>query len=82
LAVLAHSADHTTRAEDRTIYTQHLAAAARMYLAIHSEDTALFKEIVATEERAYGRGFLSGEEGAKCEAAFAALAKTLGPRAA
>ena len=53
-----------------------------MYLAIHSGDLALFKEIVATEEHAHGWGFLSGEEGSKCEAAFAALVSTVGPRAA
>jgi len=53
-----------------------------MYLAIHSGDLALFKEIVESEQHGYGWGYLSGEEGSKCEAAFAALVSTVGPRAA
>jgi hypothetical protein len=76
VSVLAASADATVRAEDRAAYTRHLAAAARMFAALHAGDSTTFGELVESERRAYGWGHLSGSAGAKAEAAFAAFAAT------
>ena len=75
VSVLAASAEQTTRAEDRTAYTAHLAEAARMFAALHAGDEETFRERIAAERRAYGWGFLSGEVGVAAEAAFDALAR-------
>jgi hypothetical protein len=75
IAALAKSADETTRAEDRSAYAQHLAAAARMFLAAHTGQTAELAVLVATERTAYGRSYLSGPAGDAAEQAFAQFAK-------
>jgi hypothetical protein len=77
VASLAKSADETTRAEDRTAYTRHLAEAARMFAAFHADDLAALRERIAAERRSFGWGFLSGEPGAATEAAFDALARAV-----
>ena len=73
VSVLAASADATVRAEDRAAYARHLAAAARMFAALHAGDSATFSELVETERRAFGWGYLSGSAGAAADAAFAAF---------
>jgi hypothetical protein len=75
VSVLVASAEHTNRAEDRTAYTRHLAAAARMFAALHTGDEQALRAHVAAERRTYGWDFLSGDAGAAAEAAFAALAQ-------
>ena len=75
VAVLSHSAHETHRAEDRAIYTQHLATAARFFLAVHSGRIDELKSLVASERRAYGWGYLSYAEGSAAEKAFDDFAK-------
>lgn len=75
VSVLEVSAEQTTRAEDRSVYTRHLAEAARMFAALHAGDEQGLRERIKAERRNYGWGFLSGEPGAAAEAAFDALAR-------
>ena len=75
VSVLAASAERTTRAEDRTAYTRHLAEAARMFAALHAGDEQALRERIEAERRAYGWSYLSGDAGGDAERAFAALAR-------
>ena len=68
--VLSHSSHVTTRAEDRTIYASHLAAAAEIFLCLHSGRLSDAKAIVGDQRRAFGWGYLSGEAGAASTTAF------------
>jgi hypothetical protein len=68
--VLSHSSHTTTRAEDRSTYTGHLAAAAEIFTCLHSGRLADAKAIVSEQRRAYGWGYLSGGEGAAATTAF------------
>jgi hypothetical protein len=76
-SVLSKSAEETTRAEDRSVYTQHLAAAAKMFIAAHLGRAADLKALVASERRSYGWGYLSGEPGSAAERAFDAFASAI-----
>jgi hypothetical protein len=67
---LAHSRDECTRSEDRLAYTKHLAAAAEMSAAAHSDDLPKLLALVASEGHGFGWSYLSGEAGAKAERAF------------
>ena len=70
------SAARTTQANDRPSYTQHLAAAARMFASLHSNaPLATLKSLVADEREAYGRFFLTSDAGKAAEAAFDEFAK-------
>ena len=54
-----------------------------MFLAVHNGELALLRDLVAGEQRAFGWGFLSGDEGAASKAAFAPFANAVeAPRAA
>jgi len=75
--VLSKSADATTRAEDRSIYTQHLAAVARMFAAAQDGRREELETLIASERHAFGWGYLSGAEGAAAERAFDEFAKTI-----
>jgi hypothetical protein len=71
LAVLATSADRTNYAEDRILYQQHLAVAAKMLAAIYSDQSlAALRTLVAEERRAFGLSYLSGEPGKLAENSF------------
>ena len=76
-ATLLKCADETTRAEDRNVYMQHLAANARMFVAAYQGQHASLMEMVASERRAFGWGYLSGTEGSAAERAFDQFAKTI-----
>ena len=78
VSVLAASAEHTTRAEDRAVYTGHLAEAARMFAALHAGDEQALRTLLERERRAFGWGYLSGDTGAAAEAAFATFASLVG----
>jgi hypothetical protein len=70
-AVLARSLDATTYANDRTVYRNHLASAARWLGMIH--DRASLSELleaVRAEQRQFGWGYLSGEPGKAACGAF------------
>ncbi len=76
IEVLSTSRSRTTTANDRHVYTEHLAAAALMFASFHTASPiATLKKHVADERRAYGWGFLSGEEGSAAEKAFDEFAK-------
>jgi hypothetical protein len=75
--VLSRSAQESNRAEDRHTYTQHLAAAARFFMAAHAGRTEELRALVASERRAYGWGYLSYAEGAAAEKAFDDFAKVV-----
>jgi hypothetical protein len=77
IAVLAASADRTTRAEDRSAYTRHLSEAARMFADLHGRQLDRLRERVAAERHAYGWSYLSGDAGEAAEAAFDALARRI-----
>jgi hypothetical protein len=70
IEVLSRSAQATTRAEDRSTYTGHLAAAAKIFACLHSGRLSEAKEIVSEQRRSYGWGFLSGDEGSAASTAF------------
>jgi hypothetical protein len=74
IAVLSASSDCTHQAEDRGRYRDHLANAAKLFHLLYRGDMIAFKELISVEQRSYGWGFLSGDEGAAAEAAFAAFA--------
>ncbi len=75
IQVLSDSADQTHRAEDRPVYERHLAAAARMFVALRRDPTLQeLKAIVAHERHGYGWFYLSDEAGAQAEAAFTRFA--------
>jgi len=75
--VLAKSADETTRAEDRTVYTQRLAAVARMFVAAYHGQRTELENMIASERRAFGWGYLSGVEGTAAEQVFDEFAKII-----
>jgi len=68
--VLSRASHATTRAEDRTTYASHLAAAAEIFSCLHSGRLSDAKAIVGDQRRAYGWGYLSGDEGATATTAF------------
>ena len=68
--VLSRSSHGTTRAEDRNTYASHLAAAAEIFLCLHSGRLSDAKAIVGDQRRAYGWGYLSGNEGSAATTAF------------
>lgn len=70
VAVLSRSAQQSHRAEDRPVYTRHLAVAAQFFLAVHGGRIEELRSLVASERHAYGWGYLSNEEGAAAEKAF------------
>jgi hypothetical protein len=71
IGALAESAARTKRAEDRVVYMQHLAAAALMFLLLQNEmERVALEEWVSDEKRAYGWGYLAGNEGEEAESAF------------
>jgi hypothetical protein len=73
--VVSGSMDRTRRAEDRSAYVRHLAAAALIFQSLQQSDFAKAVEQVADEARAFGWSFLDGEEGRATEAAFARFAE-------
>ncbi len=76
IAILETSAQKTHRAEDRSKYQQHLSSAALMYAALEKHhSTEKLKELVASERRSFGWGYLEGPEGKATEAAFNVFAK-------
>lgn len=73
-AVLARSLDATTRTNDRTIYRDHLAAAARWLGMLHDGATrAMLRDALAAEQRRFGWEHLSGESGEAATQAFERL---------
>jgi len=70
VSALSKSEGTTSRSEDRVTYQRHLASAAVMFAAIHQGDVLRLKEIVDGETRAFGWGYLSGDEGSAAEAAW------------
>ncbi|MFQ6021872.1 MAG: hypothetical protein ACE5NW_04055 [Acidiferrobacterales bacterium] len=76
ISSLGASAAKTQRAEDRSRYQQHLAAAALMYAALEKHRSIeKLRELVASERRSYGWDYLDGSEGKAAEVAFNAFAK-------
>lgn len=69
--VLNGSAESTSRAEDRSKYSSHLAAAALMYMHILTNNREGLQSVVSSERHAYGWSYLSETEGAATEKAFA-----------
>jgi len=69
-SVLSRSAESTNYADDRPIYTKHLAEAARFFVLAHEGRIPELVALVHDERRSYGWGYLSGEVGAQAESAF------------
>ena len=67
---LSKSTDTTSRTEDRATYERHLVSVEVMLAAIHQGDVLRLKQIVDDETRAFGWGYLSGDEGSVAEAAW------------
>ncbi len=81
IEVLTNCLDTTTFASDRAAYARHLAAAARLVaLLAQDEHAADVERWLRDEERGFGWGYLSGEQGEQAESAFAALKTTLSER--
>jgi hypothetical protein len=76
ISSLEASAAKTHRAEDRSRYQHHLAAAALMYAALEKHRSIeKLRELVASERRSYGWDYLDGPEGKAAEVAFDEFAK-------
>ncbi len=76
IGVLTEGASRTSRAEDRLLYTKHLAEAAIVFTLIHQDaPPQQVRDKVVQERRAFGWGYLSGSEGEAAEAAFQEFAK-------
>jgi hypothetical protein len=73
--VVSTSMHKTSRAEDRSAYVRHLAAAALIFQSLQQSNLPKALEQVAAEQQAFGRSFLDGEEGRATAAAFNRLAK-------
>ncbi|HEY3326596.1 MAG TPA: hypothetical protein VGK14_05430 [Novimethylophilus sp.] len=69
-SVLSRSAESTNYADDRPIYTKHLAEAARFFVLAHEGRIPELVALVHDERRPYGWGYLSGDVGAQAESAF------------
>jgi hypothetical protein len=81
--VLGSCAERTRRAEDRSRYAQHLAAAALMFAAmLRDPSLRQLYRLIADEEASFGRDFLSGDEGDVAETAFVTFASKARARAA
>ena len=74
IEVLAQSSRATSCSEDRIVYTKHLAAAAEIFTCLHSGRLPNAKELVSGQRHAFGRGYLSGDEGSAATAAFDSFA--------
>ncbi len=72
--VLGQAASETVTAQDRPRYSEHLAAAAVMFAAVHRRSLADLQLVVSGERRSFGWGYLSGDCGGKSESAFHRLA--------
>lgn len=76
--VLRDSASAASRAEDRDAYQRHLAAAAEMFESIRSRNSLdELNELIERERRSFGWAYLSGEPGARAEAAFTVFARRI-----
>jgi len=71
---LGRSADATNRAEDRSRYESHLAAAARMFADLEAGDRESLAARVAAEQQSFGWSYLSGEAGECAEQAWTRFA--------
>ena len=74
VAALANAERNTNRAEDRTRYKNHLAAAALIFECLHRGDLVAAKAFVSEERRSFGWGYLDGDAGATAESAFSTFA--------
>lgn len=74
---LCRALNETRRAEDRSLYVAHLAAAAMMFRAVHASDKDGLAEVLNQEEANFGRAFLSGSSGEMVEKAFTNLKDAL-----
>ena len=75
--VVSTSMDKTKRAEDRSAYVRHLAAAALIFQSLQQSNLPKAREQVAVEQQAFGRSYLDGEEGSATEAAFTSIGETI-----
>ncbi len=75
VSALQRGAANTTRAEERPVYSQRLAAAAEMFVALHRADPAELKRLIDREEHNVGWGYLEGEGGAAADSTFAAFVR-------
>ncbi len=76
IAILASSEERTRHANERPMYTRHLAMAAVMFSDFHNTGSlAKLREHVQTERRSYGWSHLTGPEGAEAEKAFDQFAR-------
>ena len=82
ITVLARSTDETTGAEDRSVYAQHLAAAARMFVAAFHQRRSELELLVESERARYGRGYLVGASGTTAESAFVTFARVVSSKPA
>ena len=71
IAVLDSCEEKAAHANDRPIYTRHLAVAAVMFSDLHRTGSLTkLRECVQSERRSYGWSYLSGPEGEQAEKAF------------
>jgi hypothetical protein len=74
ISALSDAARNSRRAENRSRYQDHLAAAALVFERLHHSDVVSAKQLVAEERRSFGWDFLDGEAGAAAESAFSRFA--------
>jgi hypothetical protein len=71
---LREGLDRTSRADERPLLTERLAAAAEMYALLHEKgEISAIRDLVASEVRAHGRSFISGQSGKVISARWAAF---------
>jgi hypothetical protein len=65
---------NTRRAEDRSRYRDHLAAAALVFERLQQGDVVSAKQLIAEERRSFGWDYLDGDASAAAESAFSSYA--------
>jgi len=77
ISTLAEALDGTNFAGDRSSYRDHLAEAARLVALLAHERDAEVQGWIASEERHFGVGYLSGDQGEAATNGFVELAAAL-----
>ena len=72
--VLSTGMKKTKNAQNRSLYLEHLAAAALIFQSLQQSNFQRAQQ-VAEEQRQFGWSFLPGEEGSAAEAAFVGFKK-------
>jgi hypothetical protein len=78
IGLLSNGLATASNANDRGLYIEHLAQAAKMFFYLQKKmDRTVLSERLSHERRAYGWSFLPGNDGNAAESAFNRFAKAI-----